>query len=145
MAQINVTRDFNAPLDKLWDIAGDFSRWGEWNTMFTKWKEEPPATADVQVGSQVVAVLTILGMANTITLTTKEYEPPKRIVLTGTGMAGAEITLGVSASEKDGNTTLSLDSEFTSAQMVGAIGQAVERAAKAELTASLDKVAALVE
>ena len=35
-------------------------------------------------------VLTIMGMANTITFTVDEYDPPRVATICGTGMAGAK-------------------------------------------------------
>ena len=40
---------------------------------------------------------------------------------------------------------MSARADFVSQMMVGAIGKAIERAAKKELDASLDKLAAIVE
>ena len=88
MAGTDVNRTINAPFEKVWEVATDLKRWEEWNTLFTKWKSDVPES--LAEGTQVTAVLTIMGMANTITLTVDAYNPPKLVRMSGTGMAGME-------------------------------------------------------
>ncbi|MCV7424771.1 SRPBCC family protein [Mycobacterium yunnanensis] len=143
MAGTNVDRVVNAPAEKVWAVLTDLARWEEWNTLFTKWKGEVPDT--VAQGSQMTAVLTIMGMANTITLTADEFEPPTLVKLSGTGMAGAKISLTLSVEPDDEAARVTAQADFVSQMMVGAIGKAIERSAKKELDASLEKLAAIVE
>ena len=143
MTGTNVERVINAPFEKVWEIATDLKRWEEWNTLFTKWKGDVPDS--MSQGTQMTAVLTIMGMANTITLTVDEYDPPRIVVMSGTGMAGAKVSLTLSV-DADGDTTqMRARADFESQMMVGAIGKAIERAAKKELDASLEKLAEIVE
>jgi hypothetical protein len=143
MAGTDVDRVINAPAEKVWALATDLKRWEDWNTLLTKWKSDvPDSTAE---GTQVTAVLTIMGMANTIMLTVEEYNPPKLVRMSGIGMAGAKVSLTLSV-DADGDTThMKARADFESQIMVGAVGKAIERAAKKELDASLDKFAAIAE
>jgi carbon monoxide dehydrogenase subunit G len=143
MAGTNVERVINAPFEKVWEIATDLTRWEEWNTLFTKWKGDVPDS--MQQGTQMTAVLTIMGMANTITLTVDEYDPPKIVVMSGTGMAGAKVSLTLAVNAEGDTTQMKARADFESQMMVGAIGKAIERAAKKELDASLEKLAEIVE
>jgi len=143
MAGTNVERVINAPFEKVWEIATDLKRWEEWNTLFTKWKGDVPDS--MAQGTQMTAVLTIMGMANTITLTVDDYDPPKLVVLSGTGMAGAKVSLTLAVDAEDDVTQMKARADFESQMMVGAIGKAIERAAKKELDASLEKLAEIVE
>ena len=143
MAGTDVARVINAPFEKVWEVATDLKRWEQWNTLFTKWKSDVPEA--MSEDTQVTAVLTIMGMANTITLTVDEYNPPKIVKMSGTGMAGAKVSLTLSV-DADGDTThMKARADFESQMLVGAIGKAIERASKKELDASLDKLAAIVE
>jgi hypothetical protein len=142
MAEVSVNRSYNVPAEKVWALATDLARWSEWNTMLTKWKSEPPTS--IEVGSQATAVMTIMGMANTITLTVDELDAPKSLVMSGTGMAGAKITMTLDVEAGAEGTNFAAKAEFVSTMMVGAIGGAVERAAKKELDASLSKVNDLI-
>jgi len=143
MASTTVSKEIAAPTDKVWDAVANLKGWSDWNTLFTKWKSEPPA--EVNVGTEATAVMTIMGMANTITLTIDEFTGPKTLVTSGTGMAGAKVKLTLSLEPQGAGTLVTADTEFVSQMMVGAIGGAVERAAKKELDASLIKLAAIVE
>ncbi|KRQ18302.1 MULTISPECIES: SRPBCC family protein [Mycobacteroides] len=142
MASITIEREMNAPAEKVWALANDYSRWGEWNTMFTKWVSEPPA--EVSDGTQLTAVLTVMGMANTLTLTVSDYNPPKNVALSGTGMAGAEITMTLRVEPKGDQSVMAMQADFISQMMVGAIGSAIERTAAKELDSSLIKLSELV-
>ncbi|WP_100461564.1 type II toxin-antitoxin system Rv0910 family toxin [Mycobacteroides abscessus] len=143
MASSNVTREFPASQDKVWAVISDPTRFEEWLTLHTKWKEAPPA--QLSKGATMAEVLTIMGMANTINFTIDEYDAPNTTKFSGTGMAGAKITFTLTVEPKgDGASIATLDAEFVSQMMVGAIGGAIERASTKELEASLDKLATLV-
>ena len=129
----------------VWSATTDLRRWGEWNTLFTKWKGEVPDS--LAAGTQIAAVLTIMGMANTITLTADEYHPPVRVRISGTGMDNTKVSLTLSA-DADGDTShMKACADFESQMMVGAIGKAIgkaiEPATEKELDSSLDKLATI--
>ncbi|MFJ4653144.1 SRPBCC family protein [Nocardia sp. NPDC088792] len=143
MAKANASKEFPVSQDKLWAVISDPRRFEEWLTVHTKWKSEPPA--QLSQGATMAEVLTIMGMANTIDFTVEQYDAPNSTKFSGTGMAGAKIsfTLSVAAHGADASVA-TIDAEFISQMMVGAIGGAIERASTKELDASLDKLAALV-
>ncbi len=143
MAKTTTSKEINATPDKVWAILANPSRYEEWNTLHTRWKDEPPT--ELSQGAQMTEVLTIMGMANTITFTTDAYDAPHSLTISGEGMAGAKVAMTLSVKpDGDSASICTLDAEFVSAMMVGAIGKAIERASKKELDASLDKLAALV-
>jgi carbon monoxide dehydrogenase subunit G len=143
MAKANVSKEIAAPQEKVWAIISDPSRFGEWLSVHTKWKETPPAT--LSKGSTMAEVLTIMGMANTINFTVEEYDAPNSTKFSGTGLAGAKIGFTLTVEANGDNASIaSVDAEFISQMMVGAIGGAIERASTKELSASLDKLATLV-
>jgi len=142
MAKANASIEIAASQDKVWAIISDPSRFEEWLSVHTKWKEAPPAT--LSKGATMAEVLTIMGMANTINFTVEEYDAPNSTKFSGTGMAGAKISFTLSVEPTgDDACAASVDAEFISQMMVGAIGGAIERASTKELTASLEKLAAL--
>jgi hypothetical protein len=114
----------------------------KWLTIHTKWKGEVPA--EFSPGSQVSEVVTMLGMANTITWTVDTYEPPSRLVISGTGMAGVKIQFSLSVAAAGAGSAASIDAEFTGQMIVGALGKAVEKDGKKNLDESLEKFKALV-
>jgi len=143
MAKAHVSKEFGLSQEKLWAVISDPKRFEEWLTVHTKWKEEPPT--ELTKGATMAEVLTIMGMANTITFTVEEYDAPNSTRFSGTGMAGAKITFTLSVVAQGPDAAVAtVDAEFVSQMMVGAIGGAVERATTKELTASLDNLEKLV-
>jgi carbon monoxide dehydrogenase subunit G len=139
---IEKTVEFDAAPDKVWAVASDPSRFGEWLGMHKSWKGDVPA--EFEKGSEVTAIVSLLNMPNTITWTVAEYDPPKSVRLTGTGMAGVKVAIGLSVEPKDSGTAMSITAEFEGQMLVGAIGQAVEKAGRTELDESMAKLAELV-
>jgi carbon monoxide dehydrogenase subunit G len=142
MAQVNVSRQIAAPQEKVWAVLASPARFEEWLTLHTKWKQEPPA--ELSAGASMTEVVTIMGMANTITWTVDSYAPPASLKISGTGMAGAKVAFTLSVQAEGSSCAATIDAEFISQMMTGAIGDAVERNAVKELGASLDKLATLV-
>src|ERR1700712_4106146 len=142
MAQVKVGKELSANQDKVWAVIADPSRFEEWLTIHTKWKDQPPT--ELAQGTQMTEVVTIMGMPNTITWTTESYEAPSSLKISGAGMAGAKVSFTLSVEANGDSSVASVDAEFISQMMVGAIGGAVERTAKKELNASLTKLAELV-
>ncbi|WP_078313118.1 MULTISPECIES: SRPBCC family protein [unclassified Mycobacterium] len=143
MAKANVSKEIAAPQEKVWATISDPARFEEWLTVHTKWKEAPPA--QLSKGATMSEILTIMGMANTITFTVDEFDAPSSTTFSGTGMAGAKISFRLTVEPKGDDASIAtVDAEFISQMMVGAIGGAIERASTKELNESLDKLATLV-
>jgi carbon monoxide dehydrogenase subunit G len=142
MGKIERTVEFPAAPEHVWSVVSNLDDWDKWLSMHSKWKSEVPA--ELKEGAQVTAVVNLLNMPNTITWTVDEYAPPKSVRLSGTGMAGVKVAIGLEVTPSDAGSTMSLTAEFEGQMIVGAIGAAVEKAGNAELDASLEKLTALV-
>jgi carbon monoxide dehydrogenase subunit G len=142
MGKIEKTVHFDAAPEKVWAVVSDPARFGEWLGMHKSWKGDVPA--EFSQGSQVTAVVSLLNMPNTITWTVDEYEPPQSVRLSGTGMAGVQVAIALDVAPSDGGTDMSITAEFEGQMLVGAIGQAVERAGMQELDESTARLAELV-
>lgn len=142
MAVAKGTKELDASQDKVWAVLANPSRFEEWLTLHTKWKEEPPT--ELAQGAQMTEVLTIMGMPNTITWNTDVYDAPNSLKISGAGMAGAKVSFTLSVAAAGEGSVVTIDAEFISQMMVGAIGGAIERNAVKELDASLAKLAELV-
>jgi carbon monoxide dehydrogenase subunit G len=142
MGKIEKTVEFDAAPDKVWAVVSDPSRFGEWLNMHKSWKGDPPT--EFTKGSQATAVVSLLNMPNTITWTVEEYDPPTSVKLTGTGMAGVKVAITLGVEPSGTGSAMSLTAEFEGQMLVGAIGQAVEKAGRQELDESTAKLAALV-
>lgn len=142
MGKIEKTVEFEAAPEKVWAVVSDPSRLGDWLSMHKSWKGDVPT--EFTKGSQVTAVVSLLNMPNTITWTVDEYEAPKKVRLSGTGMAGVKVAISLDVEPEGAGSRLAVTAEFEGQMIVGAIGQAVEKAGIQELDASTAKLADLV-
>ena len=142
MGSIEKSAEFPVSPEKLWDVVGNPSRFDEWLNMHVKWKNEVPA--DLQPGVQLVQVASVLNMPNTITWTIDEYEAPKVIKLSGTGMAGVKISLTSTIAPTDAGSSVTFQTDFEGQMLVGAIGAAVEKAGLNDLDLSLAKLTTIL-
>ncbi|HVK23132.1 MAG TPA: SRPBCC family protein [Actinokineospora sp.] len=142
MGKVNASVELPAAPEKVWAEFADPNNFEKWLTIHTKWKGDVPT--EFTKGTKVAEVVTMLGMANTIEWTVEEYEAPTRLVISGTGMAGVRTTFQLAVTPSDGGSTATIDAEFTGAMIVGALGTAVEKDARANLEKSLANFAALV-
>jgi carbon monoxide dehydrogenase subunit G len=94
MAKTTASKEIAADPEKVWAVIANPKRFEEWNTLHTKWKDESPT--ELFEGAQFTEVLSIMGMANTITFTTDAYDPPRSLTISGAGMAGAKVSLTLS-------------------------------------------------
>lgn len=143
MAEVHVSQEIAASQDDTWAVFSDLSKFPDWLTIHDKFYGEPPH--EIVVGSTFAEQATIMGMSNKIDWTVEAFDGPKSLVIGGKGLAGAQITFTLSLEATgDSSCTAKIDAEFVGTMVVGAIGAAVERAANSEVTASLEKLAALV-
>ena len=142
MPEAHVTVELPTTPQNAWDILSNMNRFEEWMTIHDKWNTEVPEV--VSVGTKVTEQLTIMGMTNKIEWTVEEYDPPNALKISGTGLAGAQISFTLSVGGSGDKAEVSIDAEFTGQMMVGAIGQAVEKNAGIELDKSLAKLAEIV-
>ncbi|MEA5364310.1 SRPBCC family protein [Amycolatopsis sp., V23-08] len=142
MGQISASVELPATPDKVWAEFSNPNNFEKWLTIHTKWKGDVPA--EFAQGAQVSEVVTMLGMANTITWTVDSFEAPHRLVISGTGMAGVKIKFSLSVAAAGSGSAASIEAEFTGQMIVGALGKAVEKDGKKNLDESLDKFKALV-
>lgn len=142
MARVDVSKDIPAAQDKLWAKISNPSTFPDWLTIHDGWRGEVPS--EVSQGSQFTEMCTVMGMTNKIDWTVTDYQAPQTLKISGTGLAGAQIsfTMTVQAAGESAST-VNIDAEFAGQMVVGAIGKAIERSAKKEVEASLEKLAAL--
>lgn len=142
MGKVNASIELSSTPDKVWAQFANPGNFENWLTIHTKWKGDVPT--EFSKGSQVSEVVTMLGMANTIAWTVDEYDAPNRLVISGTGMAGVQVTFSLVVEGSPAGSTASIDAEFTGQMIVGALGKAVEKDAKRNLDDSLAAFAGLV-
>ncbi len=142
MGQISTSIDIPAAPEKVWDIIASPNTYDSWLTTHTKWKSEIPER--FSQGTTADEVVTMLGMANTISWTVVEFDEPKRLKIEGTGMAGVKTSFEFEvAPDGDSGSTATVNAEFVGSMIVGALGKAVETDAEKNLRASLAKLGEL--
>jgi carbon monoxide dehydrogenase subunit G len=142
MASVTATVEFAALPEKVWATMSDPNRYEEWLTIHQSWRGEIPA--ELTVGTKLTEIVSVMGMANKIEWTVEVYEPPSTVKISGTGMAGVQVSFTLSVSPTESGSRAAIEAEFTGQMVVGAIGAAVEKQSKKELDASLAKLAELV-
>lgn len=143
MGTVNATLDVPAAQDEVWGVIADPGRYDEWLTIHTKWKDGTPER--FVEGAQVAEVVTMLGMANTITWTVEQLDVPSRLRISGVGMAGVRSTFTLAVDPLDeGGSRVGIEAQFEGQMIVGALGAAVEKDAKEQLERSLQGFATLV-
>jgi hypothetical protein len=85
-----------------------------------------------------------MNMPNTIEWTVDDWQPPRKMAISGTGMAGALVTITLTVEPAGTGSTLTVASSFEGQMIVGAIAGAIERAISTELDTSLANLAKLV-
>nr|WP_157527618.1 SRPBCC family protein [Kibdelosporangium sp. MJ126-NF4]CEL15577.1 hypothetical protein [Kibdelosporangium sp. MJ126-NF4]CTQ98241.1 hypothetical protein [Kibdelosporangium sp. MJ126-NF4] len=125
----------------LWNVFADLRRLPDWLTLHVKFKSDVPALDEYTEGLRITQVISMMGMPNTIEWTVAEYSEQQSCRITGTGMAGVQVSFTFSVDEADGVTVGRLDAEFQGQIIVGALGKAIEKQALKELRASLNKLA----
>ncbi len=142
MGQLTATRDFPAPVDEVWSLAADPNNFEKWLSLHQKWKSEVPT--EITVGTQMTEVVSMMGMPNTITWTVDEYDAPSTLAISGTGMAGVKVSIGLATTAVDGGCRFDLSCAFEGQMIVGALGKAIEKQGATELETSLDKLGELL-
>jgi len=142
MGQLTATREFSASAEDVWALASDPNNFEKWLTLHQKWKGDVPAT--LEKGTQMTEVISMMGMPNTITWTVDEYDAPRTLTISGTGMAGVKVAIELTSTPTDTGSRFDLSASFEGQMIVGALGKAIEKQGVAELESSLTSFAELL-
>jgi uncharacterized protein YndB with AHSA1/START domain len=142
MGHIEAERELPVPIGAVWAMISDPSTWGDWFTIHEKWLSEVPAT--LTAGMQLSAKIVMLGMANKIDWTVDAIEPPHRLSMSGTGMAGVKCAFTFNLDPAgDTASRFTLSGDFEGALIKGALGKAVEKDGAKQLDKTLTQLSEL--
>lgn len=141
MGHIEAARELSASPEALWETVSDLTNWDKWFTVHEKWLEEPPAT--LSEGAKLTAKIVMLGMANKIEWTVESVDPPRGLVLSGTGMAGVKAQFTFTIEPDGAGSKFTVRGDFEGAMIKGALGKAVEKDGAKQLDKTLDQLDAL--
>ena len=143
MPEITTSREIDASQALVWSFVSNPQRFTEWNTLHTRWAEEPPA--ELARGTRLVEVVKIKGIVDTIVFNTEDVRSPEFVSLSGSGNTGSTVVLEFSVGdEPDDRCIATMHIVFTSSMLFGPLGKVVEGAFRKELDASLERLAAVV-
>lgn len=141
MPTVTQSLEIPAAPEQVWEIATDWSRYGEWNVTHTGFPEGPPSADQ---GATFKEQITIMGMPGEASWTVAESSAPTRTVWAGEGPMG--ITLGTRlelAATAEG-TTVSISISFDGGPLAGPIGETVARSAQKGALESLQRLRGMV-
>src|SRR5258706_16306026 len=110
MAQVTATVEFPAPPEKVWTTMSDPNRYEDWLTIHQGWRGEIPA--ELQVGTKLTEIVSVMGMANKIEWTVEQYDPPTTVKIAGTGMAGVQVSFTLSVEPTESGSPAAISAEF---------------------------------
>lgn len=137
---------FEAPIEKVFELGTDFTRYPEWNVSYpvTKSITGEPRT----VGTKVVLTMRLLGREVDTTATIAEIDPPRFMKLTGVSEQGGTSFAIYRLTPVGTGTDLEFEFEYElSSGMLGHIADRlfVERTIERDLDHSAENFKALVE
>ncbi|MFF0543815.1 type II toxin-antitoxin system Rv0910 family toxin [Nocardia thailandica] len=140
MAKLKLSVDVPLPPEKTWEHASNLSELGTWLTIHDGWRSELPT--ELTPGTVVVGVAKVKGMRNRVTWTIKRSNPPAEMLLSGAGIGGTKIGLGLQVKPKGPGSEVVLDVDLGGAPLFGPIGSAVAKAIRGDVERSLDQFVA---
>ncbi|MHA3020627.1 type II toxin-antitoxin system Rv0910 family toxin [Mycobacterium sp. BMJ-28] len=143
MAAIETHKLIHAPQERTWAVIADPRLFAHWNTLHERWEGQVPT--ELALGARVTEVVNIMHIPNTVTFTADEFDPPRRVGLSGTGTGGMRVSLTMSVDPVDAVTSrAALQVHVSGALLFGPMGKRIEKTLGSELEASLDKLAQLL-
>jgi hypothetical protein len=91
----------------------------------------------------LTAKIVMLGMANKIGWTIESVDAPRRLVLSGTGMAGVKAQFTFTIEPIETGSKFTVFGDFEGALIKGALGKAVEKDGVKQLGKTLDQLDSL--
>ena len=137
--------EIDAPLQRVWDLATDVERLGEWVSIHRGFPSPPPAK--VEQGTSFQQTLAVAGTPFTVEWTAVEVDGPRRLSWEATGPAGATARTTYLLAAAGGGTHFGYQNEFE--LPVGELGEAAGAVmsghAKREADGSLARLKQLAE
>jgi Polyketide cyclase / dehydrase and lipid transport len=138
-----VTQSLEIPAEpqQVWEIATDWSRYGEWNVTHTGFPEGLPGS---DPGARFKERITIMGMPGEALWTVAESSAPMRTVWNGEGPMGIRLGTRLELAPNEQGTTVSISITFDGGPLAGPIGETVARSAQKGALESLERLRSMV-
>ena len=141
MQTVSTTREIVAPLESVWGIVKDPSRYGDWNVTHTGF---PDGTPDFYAeGMRIRERLVILGMPAEARWTITHYEDLRGVAMEGNGPMGLTLRQVLGLTESGGGTIAEVTTSIDGSRLLGPIVDSLAQAARKAARESLENLTAL--
>src|SRR5918992_3591521 len=140
---VSTTREMVAPLEPVWGIVKDPSRYGEWNVTHTGFPDGTPAF--YAEGMTVRERLVIMGMPAEARWTITHYEDLRGVAMEGDGPMGITLRQTLGLTESDGGTVAEVTTSIGGSLLLKPIVDSLAQAARKAAGESLERLTALVD
>jgi carbon monoxide dehydrogenase subunit G len=137
MPEVTQSLEIAAPAEKVWEVATDLSRYGEWNISHTGFPDGTPTTEE---GAKFREQITIMGMPGEANWEITEATAPERTVWTGAGPMGIVLGTKLELAPSGDGTSVSISVSFDGGPLAGPMGATVAASAEKGAAQSLEKL-----
>lgn len=141
MPTVTKSLDIPAPAEKVWEVAADLNRYGEWNVTHSGFPEGPPSG---EQGSTFKENITVMGMPGQATWTVTEHVEASRTAWDGEGPMEIKLGSKLELTPKDDGTTVTIEVSFDGGPLSGPLGASVAASSEKAAAESLEKLKGLV-
>jgi hypothetical protein len=141
MPTVTESLEIPAGPERVWEIATDWSRYGEWNVTHTSFPDGLPGDAQ---GAKFKETITIMGLPGEANWTVAESTPPTRTVWAGEGPMGIRLGTRLELAPSADGTTVSISITFDGGPLAGPIGETVARSAQKGALESLERLRGMI-
>lgn len=141
MPTVTHSLEIPAEAERIWAVATDLSRYGEWNVTHTAFPDGLPQPVQ---GATFKERITIMGMPGEASWTVTESDAPTRTVWDGEGPMGIKLGTKLELAANGPATTVTIEVSFDGGPLAGPLGESVAKSAEKGAAQSLEKLKALV-
>jgi Polyketide cyclase / dehydrase and lipid transport len=143
MQTVSTSREILAPLDSVWAIVKDPSRYGDWNVTHTGFPDGTPAR--YVEGMTVRERLVIMGMPAEARWTITRYEDPGGVAMVGNGPMGITMKQVLSLAQNGGGTLAEVTTSIGGSALLKPIVESLAQAARRAAGESLEQLTVLAD
>jgi hypothetical protein len=143
MQTVSTTREIVAPLESVWGIVKDPSRYGDWNVTHTGF---PDGTPDYYAeGMRIRERLVILGMPAEARWTITHYEDLRGVAMEGDGPMGISLRQILGLTESGAGTIAEVTTSIDGSRLLRPIVESLAQAARRAAGESLERLTGLAD
>jgi uncharacterized protein YndB with AHSA1/START domain len=141
MPTVSKSLEIPAPVEKVWAVASDLSRYGEWNVTHSGFPEGAPTG---EHGSTFKENITVMGMPGQAVWTVVDHVEESRTAWDGEGPMGIRLGSKLELHPNGDSTTVTIEVSFDGGPLSGPLGASVAASGEKAAAESLEKLKGLV-